>query len=385
MPYNCHVHLFSIRNLPNAFYGFPGFARLANKPGLTNISIKALDKITRAIGNDNQRRMAAFAKIGMLQRQSEVFNHLRQAYEYDDNWKFIVLTMDMDHMNAGKAQENFYAQIEEIYALKKEFPNQIFGFVGFDPRNADGLRTVKHSIERKHFYGVKLYPPLGFYPFDHRMEPLYAYAQEHQIPLMTHCDIGGIHYQSDEKWGKFKKKKRISDAHRRPVSFCGIPEEVQQRLNDDTDYSCFRYNFSNPVNYKPVLKQFPDLKICLAHAGGSIYMKHDQQNINDRKCNALGNQNWFEEVKSLLRFKNVYTDISYTLYEHAVFDEIAALIREFPDKILFGTDFFMTEKENPEQKLVKDFRAAVSDEQWAQITEHNPRRYLSSSFHQNLP
>jgi predicted TIM-barrel fold metal-dependent hydrolase len=383
MPYNCHVHLFSIRNLPNAFYGFPGFARLANKPKLTAASIKALERIAPV--SDNFKRLIAFAKIGMLQHQQEVFEHLRKAYEYDDNWKFIVLTMDMDHMNAGKAQENFYAQIEEIYALKKQFPKQIFGFVGFDPRNADGLHTVQHSIERKHFYGVKLYPPLGFYPFDHRMESLYAYAQEHQIPLMTHCDIGGIHYQSDEKWGILKKKNRISDAHRRPVSFCGIPEEIQQRLNDDTDYACFRYNFSNPVNYEPVLKQFPDLKICLAHAGGSIYMNHDQKNIDERKCTALGTQNWFDRVKSLLRYKNVYTDVSYTLYEHAVFDDIAALIREFPDKVLFGTDFFMTEKENPEQKLVKDFRAAISADQWEQITEHNPRRYLTSSFHQDLP
>lgn len=385
MPYNCHVHLFSVRNLPNAFYGFPGFATLANKPWLTSSAVRVLDTITRLTGSDNQRRMIAFAKVGMKQTQREVFEILREAYDFSTDWKFIVLTMDMDHMNAGRARENFYAQIEEIYQLKKEFPEQIFGFVGFDPRNGDALGTVKESISNKHFYGIKIYPPLGFYPFDHRMESMYAYASENEIPLMTHCDIGGIHYQSDEKWGVLKKKNRISDAHRNPVSFCGIPPDIAPALQDDVPYACFRYNFSNPVNFFPVLEKFPKLKICLAHAGGSVYMNHAQDIINEKKCSALGNRNWFESVVKLLEFENVYTDISYTLFEHRVFDEINSLIDRFPGKVLFGSDFFMTEKEKPEKKLVYDFRQAIGETKWEQLTECNPRKYLTSRIHQNLP
>ncbi len=385
MPYNCHVHLFSVRNLPDAFYGFPGFAWLANKPVLTASAIRVLETITRLTGNDNQKRMIAFAKIGMKQTQGEVFNVLREAYDFSKEWKFIVLTLDMDHMNAGKARENFYAQIEEVYQLKKKFPEQIFGFVGFDPRNGDALHTAKESITKKHFYGIKIYPPLGFYPFDHRMEAMYAFASENEIPLMTHCDIGGIHYQSDEKWGKLKKKNRISDAHRNPVSFCGIPEEILPALQGDVDYACFRYNFSNPVNYFPVLEKFPKLKICLAHAGGSVYMVHAQKKIDAKNCSMLGIRNWFETVKELLKFENVYTDVSYTLFEHQAFKEINTLIDLYPDKILFGTDFFMTEQENPEKKLVYDFRNAIGEANWEKLTEHNPRKYLTSRIHQNLP
>jgi len=380
MPYNCHVHLFSVRNLPNAFYGFPGFATIADKPMLASAAVGFLDKLTKLTGNDNQRRMIAFAKIGMLQTQREVFMKLWEAYDRSPDWKFVVLTMDMDHMNAGKARENFYAQIEEIYQLKKEFPNQIFAFSGFDPRNADALPTAKLCIEKKHFYGIKLYPPLGFYPFDHRMEALYAYAEANRIPLMTHCDIGGIHYQGDEKWGMLKKKNRVTDAHKYPVSFATLPDDLLKSLQKEQPYDCYRYNFSNPRNYYPVLERFPDLKICLAHAGGSVYMADKKPDKKD--CSPLGLKNWFEEVKSLMaKYKNVYTDISYTLFEHDVFDEIRSMIDQFPNQVIFGTDFFMTEKENPERKLVSDFRLAVTAEQWKSIAEDNPKAYLSSVFH----
>lgn len=385
MPYNCHVHLFSVRNLPDAFYGFPGFAYLADRPWVLNPAVYALDKITRLTGNDNQRRMIAFAKVGMKQTQREVFTVLREAYGNDSSWKYVVLTMDMDHMNAGKARENFYAQIQEIVDLQKEYPTQIIGFVGYDPRNGDALQTTIDCITNKHFYGIKLYPPLGFFPSDYRMEQLYAYATENEIPLMTHCDIGGIHYQAHAKWGFIKNKKKINEEHRNPITFCELPNEIKQSIQANVPYSCFRYNFSNPLNYFPVLEKFPKLKICLAHAGGSIYMDHNQSKINQKKCIALGTTNWFEHVKQLMAYENVYTDVSYTLFEHNVFDEIIELINNYPDKVLFGTDFFMTEKETPEKKLVHDFRLAIGENRWKKLAEENPRKYLTSKIHTNIP
>ena len=69
--------------------------------------------------------------------------------------------------------------------------------------------------------------------------------------------------------------------------------------------------------------------------------------------------NWFDQITGLMmKYKSVYTDVSYTLHDESlhqkIFDE--ALDLNYGDRIMFGTDFFMTEKNKKEYDTYIDFK-----------------------------
>ena len=78
--------------------------------------------------------------------------------------------------------------------------------------------------------------------------------------------------------------------------------------------------FGHPDNYVPILEKYPKLRICLAHMGGSAEVIGDTKAKDDLKilrkiwaANGDGT-NWFQRIHEMMkRYKNMYTDISYTL------------------------------------------------------------------------
>ena len=54
---------------------------------------------------------------------------------------------------------------------------------------------------------------------------------------------------------------------------------------------------------------------------------------------------------------------------------------EFRERILFGTDFFMTIQEKSEKKLLDDFINQISTDDFNQIAEKNTKKYLDSDFY----
>ena len=45
--------------------------------------------------------------------------------------------------------------------------------------------------------GIKIYPALGYYPFDVDLLALWLYCQQENIPITTHCSIGPVFYRGD--------------------------------------------------------------------------------------------------------------------------------------------------------------------------------------------
>lgn len=83
----------------------------------------------------------------------------------------------------------------------------------------------------------------------------------------------------------------------------------------------FRYNYSNPDQFKPFLDEFPNLTVIGAHfAGWSI---------------------WQEATEKLAGTPNLYVDLSSSLYDLS--PEIALeLIHKYgSDRVLWGTDYPM--------------------------------------------
>ena len=48
---------------------------------------------------------------------------------------------------------------------------------------------LRSHLSRKMFDGIKIYPALGYYPFDKDLISSYEFAQEYEIPITAHCNI----------------------------------------------------------------------------------------------------------------------------------------------------------------------------------------------------
>lgn len=128
--------------------------------------------------------------------------------------------------------------------------------------------------------GIKLHPAEGHYfPYDERMRPVYAKAQELGLPIISH---GGLFMMSPD------------------------------------------VAYTQPSNFEPVLKDFPDLTLVIAH---------------------LGHGFWEESIEIARKYPNAYFDtsavISGMVHIEVLSDEaLVELIRDLGvDRVMFGSDY----------------------------------------------
>ena len=115
------------------------------------------------------------------------------------------------------------------------------------------------------------------------------------------------------------------------------PDFVKIAVNDERCYKIYelcegkipvlmhtgdkRYNYSNPDNLMPVLKDFPNLKVIGAHFGGYSV--------------------WEDAILKLGGFENLFVDCSSSMPFIST-EKAKELVRFYgADKIVFGTDFPM--------------------------------------------
>lgn len=365
MIYNCHSHVFTVKCAPDRFIGLPIAKLLSNRI----FSFKLTRFLRRAIPGEKDflEKYANFLAIGREKSQEQVFEDLIAFYPSDT--RFIILTIDMDYMGAGEAILNYPSQLYQIIEIKKKYPDSFIPFISIDPRRGDArslLDFLKLHVEKLGFGGIKLYPSLGFFPFDNRLSEVYKYAEEKQIPIITHCTNGGIYYR-----GKSFTQDQINPVNLNPNSSRSFDFSKSQNLKNGE----FKNLFLDPDNYLEVLQVYPKLKLCFAHYGGNNQILDSKKGIKNT---------WYEKIKNLLNhpnFPNIYTDISYTLCDKKVFKYLLEDIRNdtINKKLLFGTDFFMTTREKREDYLFNDFRYILSSDEFNLISNINPITFLNNN------
>ncbi len=85
-------------------------------------------------------------------------------------------------------------------------------------------------------------------------------------------------------------------------------------------------------------------------------------------------------------YPNLYTDVSYTLFTETpayrpfdYFDFLKVLMSEpnVRERVLFGTDYYMVEREKVSEKEVSiALRAHLGEELYFQIAHRNPKKFL---------
>ncbi len=344
--HNCHVHVFTLEHVPTRFLGAKAGVLLANarKRG-------ALPAFLRSILPDRDsdlfERYARLAEVGLETSEEEVFARL--AGSYPAGTRFVCLPLDMAFMGGGEPAKSVADQHDGLLRLRDRHGDAIVPFMAVDPRRAHpgGLGAYVREHAQRGFRGVKIYPPLGVDPQDARLvAEVYPACVELGLPIMSHCSRGGI---------------RSRD----------LRPEAAQALAD-------------PHRFRPVLEQFPALRVCLAHMGG-LGDWRDWLSIPKTIGNlARLDGNWLQRILDMFksgRYPNLYTDISYTIFE---FNRCAAPLKEFlrdpaiRDRVLFGSDYYMIEPEKQtERALLTLLRADFHEgDLFRLIAETNPRRYL---------
>lgn len=344
--YNCHIHTFTAEHvLPNNFF-FRWLIRVMRKPGLRKFLLWLFGGILLRMSRDAISLTGRFFARGTFETQEFVYNHVSK--QYPDGTRFIVLPMDFEFMGIGAPIKPYEEQIRELATLRDLNKPNLIPFCAVDPRRRNVVEEFKRWHQEYKVSGVKIYPNLGYYPHDPVLLEVYEYCQKEKLPVLAHCSPGGI-----RKFGLSVEEAR---------------------------------KFAHPENYKKILEQFPKLNFCLAHFGGA---EEWELHLTGQTPRTGKDATWLTVIMEMIRSKkypNLFTDVSYTLFVEMpsyrpfnYFNFLNVLLEDplIREHVLFGTDYYMVEREKVSEKEVSiGLRAHLGEKLYFQIAHHNPRKYL---------
>ncbi|WP_068312968.1 amidohydrolase family protein [Polycladidibacter hongkongensis] len=358
---NCHTHIFTLDHVPDNFLPL-GLAKVFRWLPFRRLACWLLRALSPFDSRDLFSRYANFLEVGAQPSQADVLNKLTGYYPPSS--RFIVLPMDMAFMGAGEPAKDIYQQHEELAELARNSRGHLLPFIAIDPRRhsragtdlrqyAQQLLDKTHTDGTRIFKGIKLYPPLGYLPIDVALEPIWELCDELSLPVMTHCSRGGV---------KSKDLAPSTAAH-----------------------------YADPDHYRTILSTYPNMRLCLAHFGGSqdwqkfFYdVGSRQEAALDAPHNARAHMNWLTKIMQMIKsgeYPNLYTDISYTVFN--IEDYMPALkvfLRDnrLRSRTLFGSDFYMSEQEVFEECFLSiKLRAELGEKTYSTIARTNPVHYLN--------
>lgn len=420
---NSHTHIFTMNNAPKDFLRLYVPAFLAS--GVDNFTNTGTGSwVIRQLAGFNSgmlKRYATFLQIGKSKDQIAVFEDLMSRYP-NETIQFVTLCQNLEYLGVGRSVSGFEGQIEEVIRIKKTYPNQILPFFGVDPRwknsGTEIRKTVESYFETKidvggrevyPFHGLKIYCSTGHYAFDEKLKETFEWAADNGVPVMSHCYyLGGI-YNYDKNYIKNNLNPLDIYTNQRFTAPKFIEEGnwLARKLNLNHKKNCRKScsYFLEPYSYESMLNYFenrPDkLKICFAHFGGVAQIRASmnlEKDAEQKVPYGVKKTNWFNQVQTLMaKHPNVYTDISYDVAEalekknqnNLLYDTFFnEANKPYGKQILFGTDYFMTEKDSLEQDAVKGFRNYAAqnvltngNSLWEQMAKTNPNQYLKSKYY----
>ncbi len=166
---------------------------------------------------------------------------------------------------------------ETTAAAVAKYADKFVGFAYVDPRRADCMEMLRHSIEDLGLKGAKFGPIYnGVHLSDPRLDPVYEYLQKNNLPLTMHMGT--------------------TFARNAPVEL------------------------GRAIHVEPVAMRFPDLTMIMAHMGHPWY----------EECIVVARKQ-----------PNVFCEVSALSYRPWQYYNILMCAQEYriADKIFFGTDF----------------------------------------------
>jgi predicted TIM-barrel fold metal-dependent hydrolase len=250
--------------------------------------------------------------------------------------------------------------------------------------NANSRNRVATDSKQGLWAGVKMYPSLGHKPLDELCEYLpefYNRCNQDHIPILVHCSPGGMvthdakyYMEFDLEQGDLSEKRTIARQrqHDKILKITGKsastadghPEPGTGSISKlGISYDYFFKNYAHPEAWRPVLENFADLHINLAHFGSNEWLRGPITDWNGRSPSE-----WINSLVDLTaKYPNVYTDISCLDVSGRLIDSegkktdgtfrdtlITMLYwiitkpeyNHLKNKIIFGTDWYLTHLTN---------------------------------------
>lgn len=367
--YDVHTHTFNALHLPDGYLTFglvrllrnKHFARLFNWAlGKFGSRWKCLRRVRRfLIAQEANSQLDNFKRLVDL-HMPQVLGKVDSVTLYPDTQSvsigyttidapkpiIVVHPMDFEWCGLGRVPVSVEEQVAEACSLEYRGVRPKV-FLPVDPRRDKCVPSIPCTLTIKSAYsltdwveimtaslpiaGLKLYPSLGFPLLDERLWPVYQLAQDRNLPIM--CHFGGT-----------------------TVRGRGVTAEKALELMSFSDVG-------------QVLKAFPSLRWCCAHAGGSSVWA-DSWMVMER-LSAMDALLWGR--------RNAYIDTSYVAFAPATAKPFQQWVATtgLMDQVLFGTDAPMTQIEPGYLgSHIKQFRERIGESRWGLITDTNPRRYL---------
>ena len=181
----------------------------------------------------------------------------------------------------GKAKlSGLWVDDAEVANYVAQAPDRMIGFLSVDPTQPGWEDELREGRERHGLRGIKLLPMYAdFYPQDERLDPLWKYATEHELPVLLHTGT------------TFVSKAPLD---------CTLPRHLDV-----------------------VARRFPEVKMILAHLG---HPYESETVVVIRK-----HPNLYADVSALVYRPWQLFHSLMLVHEYNVWD-----------KILFGTDYPVT-------------------------------------------
>ena len=243
---------------------------------------------------DLEARQIAARRDGTEPLLDSPLSKLKESMKKASIERAVVLPID-----SGINQEMPLSLIEKTnwHANEVKDEHAIRTFVGLDPRRGEiGVKELERAVKEQGCIGWKMYPPNGFYPDADEYYPYYEKAVELNIPIVIHCGFTS----------RFKHVK-----------------------------------YARPVYVDKVAADFPQLKIVIAHVGTP----------------------WVDEALMVsAKNPNVAVDVSgWQIFAKAapvrLYEMIAdaRMVRVFPTRVIWGSDFPLFEHVMPMQDWANFF------------------------------
>jgi len=277
--------------------------------------------------------------------------------------------------------------------VKAKYPNQVKLFLSVDPRTASSSTQLLQQTQanwnkyENAFSGLKFYPAMGYFPSDTRLDGIYAWAAENQIPITTHVTRGGNFYVGD-------MRKLLADAshYNLPANTkcADLINAVTLNINNGAwkkdENRIGTQLFTNPEHFKTALENNPNLKINFAHFGGSNEVNNgvNQTGIPGSMIaleQLAGLTDFTTNIISLInKYDNVYTDLSYTICDNDALKKVAGLAQNHPklnSRLLFGTDSFLVLMEGNLSKMIANSEANLGNSLFHDSFKVNPITFFN--------
>jgi uncharacterized protein len=133
--------------------------------------------------------------------------------------------------------------LDELFESLERYDDFLYGYLVFNPNCENvSLSAIEKNFNRNHIAGIKIHPSWhSCYPYDNRYERFWQFAEQKEIPVLTHT------------WDP------------------DVPNKSQK--------------FSDPFGFENIIKKFPDLKLIFAHAGGRGKMLHNVISLMEKYPN----------------------------------------------------------------------------------------------------